>query len=85
MATGAPPDPAVATAALQEIYNLVVNPNQTPEQVGQGELNFVQLREQVRTLIRGDQQAGTPGIESVVQQNLQVLQQMSQTTGDCVK
>jgi len=63
--------PGISTAekVLTELYDLVINPNQTTDQLNAGELTFGQVRTlviQIQELVKGDGTPNKPGHDNVV-------------------
>ena len=79
----APGGPTTESAVLTELYNLVVNPSQTSDQVSAGELNFQQVRSlvlQIQELVKGDGTPSRPGHDNVVIQLNALTTQVSEIT-----
>ena len=77
-ATGSP-----AENALTELYELVINPNQSTDQISAGELTFKQVRTlvlQIQELVKGDGTPSRPGHDNVVVQLQALTQQISDVT-----
>jgi hypothetical protein len=81
-AVGTPGELQVLQAALQEVYELVIKPNQTTEQVNAGDLNYKQVRElvlAVQTTMKGDGTPTRPGIEQMMIQVNNLTQALTDT------